>query len=102
MDDAVQHAVACAGRIFYRPERVVTALLETFAALDEREYPGDDGVARHAYGQPVRLAATRAVFGLRPLHWPMLNLLDPAERDRRAYADAAAAAVAAARRRANR
>jgi hypothetical protein len=90
-------AVACAGRIFYRPERVVDDLIAEFAALPGNEYPGRDRVANACYQRPIRTSASLGVFGLRALHWPMLNLLDGADRERRAFADAVAGAIEAAR-----
>jgi hypothetical protein len=93
-------AVACARRIFYRPEPIVDALVASFCDLAAEHYPGDAAVAHACYERPIRMGATRAVFALRALHWPMLNLLDAADRDRRNFADAMAAAVSAARERA--
>ncbi len=90
-------AVAAARPIFYRPERIVAELLARFVALPEAEFPGLDGVRRACYEEPVRMGATSRVFALRALHWPMLNLLDAADRQRREFADALAAAVYAAR-----
>ena len=96
--DAARVAAIAAGRkIFYRPERVVTELIAAFVALPDAEYPGSEAVTRAAYQRPIALGATTGVFALRALHWPMLNLLDAAERQRRTFADAVAGAVSAAR-----
>lgn len=83
-DAARARAVACARRIFYRPRPVVDELIATYAALSDAEYPGRDAVVH-------------ACYELRALHWPMLNLLDAADRDRRAFAQAVGAAVEAVR-----
>ena len=94
---AREFALTCARRIFYRPGSVVDALIATYAALSDSEYPGCAAVVRACYERPIRISATRGVFGLRALHWPMLNLLDAADRDRRAFADAVGTAIEAAR-----
>jgi hypothetical protein len=91
------HAVVCARRIFYRPAAIVDDLIAAFAALPANDYPGSAAVAQACYERPIRMSGTRAVFGLRARHWPMLNLLDAAERDRRAFAAAMSGAVSAAR-----
>ena len=90
-------AIDAARQIYWRPEPVVDALIDRFAALPDGEYPGVAGVTRASHGHPVAVAATPGGFGLHALHWPMLNLLDTAEQQRRRFADAVAAAVEAAR-----
>ncbi len=90
-------AIAAAGRIFYRPARVVAQLLHTYADVPERDYPGDDAVTRVCYEHPVRVGGTLGVFGLKALHWPMLNLTDTADRDRRAFGAAMCEVIQAAR-----
>lgn len=97
--DARAGAIAAASAIFYRPERIVDALVASFITLPEGEFPGIDAVAQICYREPIRMSATREVFALRPLHWPMLNLIDLAEHQRRAFAQTVAHAVAAARAR---
>ncbi len=90
-------AIACARRIFVRPAPIVDGLIAEYRALPAADFPGAAAVVRRCYQHPVRLGATLAVFALQARHWPMLNLLDSAERERRAFADAMGAAVAAAR-----
>lgn len=88
-------AVACARQIFYRPEAVVDELIASFRSPSGDVEVDPTTVARACFQRPIRMAATLEVFGLRPLHWPMLNLLDAAERDRRAFAEAMVAATSA-------
>ena len=90
-------AIALRDEAVAAARRIVAELLARFVALPEAEFPGLDGVRRACYEEPVRMGATSRVFALRALHWPMLNLLDAADRQRREFADALAAAVYAAR-----
>lgn len=94
---ARERALHCARRIFRKPPAVVDALLATFAPLSDDTSPGRSAVIRAWYERPIRMGATREVLSLRAHHWPMLNLLDAADAERRAFADAAAHAVEAQR-----
>ncbi len=96
-DAARAAAIRCASRIFYRPQAVVDTLIAAFRDLPRDQYPGPAAVAQTCFERPIRMGGTTDVFGLRPRHWPMLNLLDGADRDRRAFGAAMAAAVNAAR-----
>jgi len=96
-DAARAAAIQCARQIFYRPQAVVDTLIADFRDLPPERYPGPAAVAQACFERPIRMGGTAEVFGLRPRHWPMLNLLDGADRDRRAFGAAMAAAVNAAR-----